>query len=76
MNNTDSGKVYGQYVRMAFRMMVAALVIVTVAVAVEVFFAARAGMALSACLVSLGLGVLLGAGLDVLRGKRRRHADR
>lgn len=68
---------YVQFVKMVFRQMDAALVIVAVAVAVEFLCAARVGMSLSACLVSLELGVLLGAGLDALRGRlRRRHADR
>lgn len=75
MNSTE--KAYEQYVKLAFRLMVAELVIVTIAIAVAVFCAAEVGMSLSACLVSLALGVLLGAGLDALRGRlRRRHADR
>ena len=67
MNSTESKK--------AFRLMAAELAIVSVVVAV--FCAARVGMSLSSCLVSLALGALLGAGLDALRGRlRRRHADR
>ena len=65
MNSTESKK--------AFRLMAAELAIVSVVVVV----AARVGMSLSSCLVSLALGALLGAGLDALRGRlRRRHADR
>lgn len=75
MNSTEE-KTYEQYVKLAFRLMVAELAIVTIAIAVAVFCAAEAGMSLSACLVSLALGVLLGAGLDALRGRWRRHADR
>lgn len=76
MDSTEE-KIYEQYVKLAFRLMVAELVIVTIAIAVAVFCAAEVGMSLSACLVSLALGVLLGAGLDALRGRlRRRHADR
>ena len=58
-----------QYVKLAFRLMVVVLVIVTIAVAVEVFCAASVGMSISACLASLALGVLLGVGLDALRGR-------
>lgn len=68
MNSTESKK--------AFRLMAAELAIVSAVAAVAVFCAARVGMSLSACLVSLALGVLLGAGLDALRGRWRRHADR
>ena len=75
MNSTEE-KTYEQYVKLAFRLMVAELVIVTIAIAVAVFCAAKVGMALSSCLVSLALGVLLGAGLDALHGRWRRHADR
>ena len=75
--NKESEKTYEQPEKKAFRMMAAGLVIVTVVVVVAVFCAARVGMSLSSCLVSLALGVLLGAGLDALRGRlRRRHADR
>ena len=54
------------------------LVVVIIVVAVSFFFAGRVGMSLSACLVSLGLGLLLGVGLDALRGRlwRRYDADR
>ncbi len=77
MNSTDSEKMYEQFVKMAFRLMAAELAIVSVVVVVAVFCAARVGMSLSSCLVSLALGALLGAGLDALRGSlRRRHADR
>lgn len=77
MGSTGSEKAYEQLVKLAFRLMVAELVIVTIVVAVEFFFAGRVGMSLSACLVSLALGVLLGAGLDALRGRlRRRHVGR
>lgn len=69
MNSTESKK--------AFRLMAAELAIVSVVVVVAVFCAARVGMSLSSCLVSLALGALLGAGLDALRGRlRRRHTDR
>lgn len=68
MNNTESKK--------AFRLMAAELAIVLAVVVVAVFCAARVGMSLSACLVSLALGVLLGAGLDVLSGRLRRRHDR
>lgn len=61
MNSTESKK--------AFRLMAAELAIVSVVVVVAVFCAARVGMFLSACLVSLALGVLLGVGLDALRGR-------
>lgn len=77
MNSTDSKKTYEQLEKKAFRLMAAELAIVAVVVVVAVFCAARVGMSLSSCLVSLALGVLLGAGLDVLRGRlRRRHVDR
>lgn len=77
MNSTDSKKTYEQLEKKAFRLMAAELVIVAVVVVVAVFCAARVGMSLSSCLVSLALGVLLGAGLDALRGRlRRRHVDR
>lgn len=77
MNSTEE-KAYEQYVKLAFRLMVAELVIVTIAIAVTVFCAAEVGMSLSACLASLALGVLLGVGLDALRGRlwRRYDADR
>ena len=77
MNSTEE-KAYEQYVKLAFRLMVAELVIVTIAVAVAVFCAAEVGMSLSACLASLALGILLGAGLDALRGRLwgRHDADR
>lgn len=74
MNSADEEKACEQSVKKAFRLMVAALVVVTVAV--EVLCASRAGMSLSACLVSLELGVLLGAGLEALCGRWRRHVDR
>ena len=74
MDNTGE-KIYEQYVKLAFRLMVAELVIVTIAVVVAVFCAAEVGMSLSACLASLALGVLLGAGLDVLRGRRQPSAS-
>lgn len=69
MNSTKGEKAYEQYVKLAFRLMVAELVIVTIAIAVAVFCAAEVGMSLSACLASLALGVLLGVGLDALRGR-------
>lgn len=76
MDSTEE-KIYEQYVKLAFRLMVAELAIVTIAIAVAVFCADEVGMSLSACLVALALGVLLGAGLDALCGRlRRRHADR
>lgn len=77
MNSTESEKTYEQIVKKEFRMMAAELAVVTVVVVAAVFCAARVGMSLSSCLASLALGVLLGAGLDALRGRlRRRHADR
>lgn len=69
MNSTKGEKAHEQLVKRAFRMMAAELVIVTVVVVAAVFCAARVGMSLSSCLVSLALGVLLGAGLDALRGR-------
>lgn len=69
MNSTESKK--------EFRLMAAELAIVSVVVVVAFFCAGRVGMSLSSCFVSLALGVLLGAGLDALRGRLwRRHADR
>ena len=68
-------KIYEQYVKLAFRLMAAELVIMTIAIAVAVFCAAEVGMSLSACLASLALGVLLGAGLDALRGRLWRRHD-
>lgn len=77
MNSTDDEKAHEQPEKRVFRIMATELAVVTVVIVAEVFFAARVGMSLSSCLVSLALGVLLGAGLDVLRGRlRRRHADR
>ena len=68
MNSTESKK--------AFRLMVVELAIVSVVVVVAFFCAVHVGMSLSSCLVSLALGVLLGAGLDVLSGRLRRRHDR
>ena len=74
MDSTEE-KIYEQYVKLAFRLMVAELAIVTIAIAVAVFCAAEVGMSLSACLASLALGVLFGAGLDALRGRLWRRHD-
>lgn len=76
MNNAESKKTYEQPEKKAFRMMATEMAVVTVVIVVEVFFAARVGMHLSSCLASLALGVLLGAGLDVLRDRLRRRHDR
>ncbi len=77
MNSTEREKAYGLSEKRVFRMMATELAVVMVVIVAEVFFAARVGMSLSSCLASLALGVLLGAGLDALRGRlRRRHADR
>lgn len=74
MDSTEE-KICEQYVKLAFRLMVAELVIVTIAVVVAVFCAAEVGMSLSACLASLALGVLLGVGLDALHGRLWRRHD-
>lgn len=74
MDSTEE-KIYEQYVKLAFRLMVAELVIVTIAIAVAVFCTAEVGMSLSACLASLALGVLLGVGLDALHGRLWRRYD-
>lgn len=77
MNSTKGEKAYEQSMKKAFRLMAAELAIVFAVVAVAVFCAARVGMSLSACVVSLALGALFGAGLDALSVRlRRRHADR
>ena len=77
MNSTKGEKAYEQSMKKAFRLMAAELAIVFAVVVAAVFCAARVGMSLSVCLVSLTLGVLFGAGLDALSGRlRRRHADR
>lgn len=77
MNSTQREKAYEQPEKRVLRIMATEMAVVTVVIVVEVFFAARVGMHLSSCLASLALGVLLGAGLDVLRDRlRRRHADR
>ena len=68
MNSTESKK--------AFLLMTAEMVLVNVAVVAAVFFAARVGMSLSSCFVSLALGVLLGAGLDALSGRLWGRHDR
>lgn len=74
--NKESEKTYEQLEKRVFRIMATELAVVTVVIVAEVFFAARVGMSLSQCLASLALGVLIGAGLDALRGRWRRHADR
>ena len=69
MNSTKGEKAYEQSMKKAFRMMAAEMVIVSAVVVAAVFCAARVGMSLSSCFVSLALGVLLGAGLDALSGR-------
>lgn len=76
MNSTKGEKAYEQSMKKAFRMMVAEMVIVSVVVVAAVFCAARVGMSLSVCLVSLTLGVLFGAGLDALSGRLWGRHDR
>lgn len=68
MNSAESKK--------EFRLMAAELAIVSVVVVVAVFCAARVGMSLLSCLVSLALGVLFGAGLDALCGRLWGRHDR